>query len=58
MRGRKVQGERGSGRIYKNVAEFTKNAPEGRFAIAGMEDFLYICHQDAETDDPWGVVQT
>ena len=27
--GTKSTGERGSGRIYKNVAEFTKNASEG-----------------------------
>ena len=38
--GTKSTGERGIGRIYKNVEEFTKIAILGLFALAGMEDFL------------------
>ena len=43
----KSTGERGSGRIYKNVEEFTKNMAEftkkcirGRFALAEMGQIL------------------
>ena len=37
--GTKSTGERGSGRIYKNVAEFTKNASEGVLLLQEWEKF-------------------
>jgi hypothetical protein len=37
--GTKSTGERGSGRIYKNVAEFTKIASEGVLLLQKWEKF-------------------
>ena len=37
--GTKSTGERGSGRIYKNVAEFTKNASEGVLLLQEWKNF-------------------
>jgi hypothetical protein len=37
--GTKSTGERGSGRIYKNVAEFTKNAFEGVLLLQEWKNF-------------------
>jgi hypothetical protein len=43
--GTKRTGESGGvAEFTKIVAEFTKNASEGRFALARMKNFLYICH--------------
>jgi hypothetical protein len=41
--GTKSTGERGSGRIYKNSGRIYKKCIRGRFALAGMKNFLYIC---------------
>jgi hypothetical protein len=38
--GTKSTGERGSGRIYKNVAEFTKNASEG---VLLLQEWKIFC---------------
>jgi hypothetical protein len=37
--GTKSTGERGSGRIYKNLAEFTKNASEGVLLLQEWKNF-------------------
>ena len=56
--GTKSIGERGSGRIYKNVAEFTKNASEGVLLLQKWEEFCIfalsfnkkVCKMKNETE--------
>ena len=49
--GTKSTGERGSGRIYKNVAEFTKNASEGVLLLQEWEKFCNFALSFSTSDN-------